>query len=47
VVYFIYDEGFRNFRMGYAIAVAWTLLAIILVFTLIQFRLQKRWVTYA
>src|SRR5215217_1790285 len=47
VVYFIYDEGFRNFRMGYAIAVAWTLLAIILVFTLIRFRLQKRWVTYA
>jgi multiple sugar transport system permease protein len=47
VVYYIYDEGFRSFRMGYAIAVAWTLLAIILVFTLIQFRLQKRWVTYA
>jgi len=47
VVYFIYDEGFRNFRMGYAIAVAWTLLAIILIFTLIQFRLQKRWVNYA
>lgn len=47
VVYLIYDQGFRNFRMGYAIAIAWTLLAIILVFTLIQFRLQKRWVTYA
>jgi multiple sugar transport system permease protein len=47
VVYFIYDEGFRSFRMGYAIAIAWTLLAIILIFTLIQFRLQKRWVNYA
>ncbi|MGH2551104.1 MAG: carbohydrate ABC transporter permease [Thermomicrobiales bacterium] len=47
VVYFIYDEGFRSFRMGYAIAIAWTLLAIILVFTLIQFQLQKRWVNYA
>jgi multiple sugar transport system permease protein len=47
VVYFIYDEGFRNFRMGYAIAIAWTLLLIILVFTVIQFRLQKRWVNYA
>jgi multiple sugar transport system permease protein len=46
VVYFIYDEGFRNFRMGYAISIAWTLLAVILVFTLIQFRLQKRWVNY-
>lgn len=47
VVYYIYEEGFRNFRMGYAITVAWVLLAIILVFTLIQFRLQKRWVNYA
>jgi multiple sugar transport system permease protein len=46
VVYYIYEEGFRNFRMGYAITVAWVLLAIILVFTLIQFRLQRRWVNY-
>ena len=46
VVYYIYDEGFRNFRMGYAISVAWVLLVIILVFTLIQFRLQRRWVNY-
>lgn len=47
VVYYIYEEGFRNFRMGYAITVAWVLLAIILVFTLLQFRLQRRWVHYA
>ncbi len=46
VVYYIYEEGFRNFRMGYAITVAWVLLIIILVFTLIQFRLQRRWVNY-
>ena len=46
VVYYIYEEGFRNFRMGYAITVAWVLLAMILVFTLIQFRLQRRWVNY-
>lgn len=46
LVYYVYDEGFRNFRMGYAITVAWALLAIILVFTLIQFRLQRRWVSY-
>ena len=26
VVYYIYEEGFRNFRMGYAITVAWVLL---------------------
>jgi multiple sugar transport system permease protein len=46
VVYYIYEEGFRNFRMGYAITVAWVLLLIILVFTLIQFRLQRQWVNY-
>ncbi len=46
VVYYIYDQGFRNFRMGYAISAAWVLLIVILLFTLIQFRLQKRWVNY-
>lgn len=47
VVYYIYDEAFRNFRMGYATSVAWVLLAVILLFTLLQFRLQRRWVHYA
>jgi multiple sugar transport system permease protein len=46
VVYYVYDEGFRNFRMGYAITMACALLVIILVFTLLQFRLQRRWVHY-
>ncbi|MFN8661166.1 MAG: sugar ABC transporter permease [Thermomicrobiales bacterium] len=47
VVYYIYEEGFKNFRMGYAVSMAWVLLAVILVFTLLQFRLQRRWVHYA
>ena len=47
VVYYVYEEGFSNFRMGYAITVAWALLFMILVFTLIQFWLQRRWVHYA
>jgi multiple sugar transport system permease protein len=46
VVFYIYEEGFRSFRMGYAVTVAWVLLFIILVFTLIQFRLQRQWVNY-
>ncbi|MFL5758659.1 MAG: carbohydrate ABC transporter permease [Thermomicrobiales bacterium] len=46
VVFYIYEEGFRSFRMGYAITVAWVLLFIILGFTVIQFRLQRRWVNY-
>lgn len=47
LVFYIYEEGFRNFRMGYAITVAWALMAMILIFTVIQFRLQRRWVYYA
>ena len=47
IVYYIYQEGFQNFRMGYAITVAWVLLLLILVLTLVQFRLQRRWVHYA
>lgn len=46
LVYYIYEQGFTNGNMGYAIAMAWALLAIILVFTVIQFRLQRRWVFY-
>lgn len=46
LVYYIYNQGFEESRMGYAIAVAWVLLAMILIFTVIQFRLQKRWVHY-
>lgn len=46
LVYYIYNQGFEVGRMGYAIAVAWVLLALILVFTVIQFRLQRRWVHY-
>jgi multiple sugar transport system permease protein len=46
IVYYIYEEGFQKFNMGYAVTVAWVLLLIILVFTLLQFRLQRRWVHY-
>lgn len=47
IVYYIYEEGFQNFRMGYAVTIAWVLLVIILAFTLLQFRLQRRWVHYS
>ncbi|MGC4191435.1 MAG: sugar ABC transporter permease [Thermomicrobiales bacterium] len=46
-VYYIYDTGFADRQMGYATALAWVLLVIILIFTLIQFVLQRRWVHYA
>jgi multiple sugar transport system permease protein len=45
-VMYIYDEGFQAFHMGYAAAIAWVLFAIVYFFTLIQFWLQRRWVTH-
>jgi multiple sugar transport system permease protein len=46
IVYYIYDDAFRNARMGYATALAWVLVLITVSFTFLQFRLQKRWVHY-
>jgi multiple sugar transport system permease protein len=46
IVYYIYQKGFREFDMGYASALAWLLFAVIFAFTLLQFRLQREWVTY-
>ncbi|HSK19138.1 MAG TPA: sugar ABC transporter permease [Longimicrobiales bacterium] len=41
LVLLMYEEGFRWWRMGVAAAVAFILFAIILVWTLFQFRLQR------
>ena len=45
-VLYLYKRAFQEFRMGYASALAWILFLIILVFTLIQMKLSKRWVYY-
>ncbi len=42
VVLYMYEEGFRWWRMGFAAAIAFVLFVVILVFTLLQFRLQRR-----
>lgn len=42
----IYTYGFKYFRMGYAAAYSWLLFIIIFVLTLVQMKLQKRWVYY-
>jgi multiple sugar transport system permease protein len=42
VVLLMYEEGFRWWRMGFAAAIAFVLFVVILVATLIQFRLQRR-----
>jgi ABC-type sugar transport system permease subunit len=46
VVYFIYENGFKFFKMGYASAASWVLFIIVAGFTAIYFRLQGRWVHY-
>ena len=42
----IYRTAFMYFDMGYAAAMAWILVAIIITLTMLQFRLSERWVFY-
>lgn len=42
----VYRYAFRYYEMGYASAMSWVLFIIILALTLIQTRLQDRWVVY-
>jgi multiple sugar transport system permease protein len=46
IVYLFYDHGFVEGDRGYASAIVFLLLAIILALTAVQFRLQRRWVHY-
>lgn len=46
VVYYIYQNAFSFTKMGKASAIAWFLFFFIFLFTLIQTRLQRRWVYY-
>jgi multiple sugar transport system permease protein len=45
-VYYLYQRGFGFQKMGYASAMGWLLLLIILVLTVIQFKLAGSWVYY-
>jgi multiple sugar transport system permease protein len=46
-VYHLYISAFQFNLMGYASALAWMFLVIVLALTVVQFTLQKRWVFYA
>jgi multiple sugar transport system permease protein len=46
LVYFIYEAGFDNFKMGLAAAASWILFLIVAVLTILYFRSQRRWVHY-
>jgi multiple sugar transport system permease protein len=42
----LYNEGFRNSRMGYASALAWVLVIGAAIIIVIMFRTADRWVYY-
>ncbi len=44
IIYYLYQSAFGFLRMGYAAAMAWTLFAFVLLLTLVQWALSKRWV---
>lgn len=46
MVFYIFKQAFRSYEFGYASALAFILFSIILILTLIQWKLRKRWVHY-
>lgn len=46
LVYYIYQLAFKTFELGYASAVAFILFFLVLLLTLMQWKLRKRWVHY-
>jgi multiple sugar transport system permease protein len=46
VVFHVYQEGIKGFRAGNSTAAAWILFVVIMVVTLAQLRIQRRWVHY-
>ena len=45
-VLYLYNEGFRNGRLGYASAMAWVLVVVAGILIIIVFRMGDRWVYY-
>lgn len=46
-VYYLWRATFRFNEIGYGSAISWIVMVIILIVTIIQFRLQNRWVEYS
>jgi len=44
IVFYLWQQGFGQYKMGFASAVAWMLGIFIMGVTFVQFRLQDRWV---
>lgn len=46
LVYYIYTSAFTFYKMGYACSISWILCLLLIVFTMIQWQGQKKWVSY-
>lgn len=46
MVYYLWRATFRFNEIGYGSAISWVIFVVILIVTLIQFRMQKSWVQY-
>jgi len=46
MVYYLWQASFRHFEIGYGSAISWIIFVIILIVTVIQFKMQDRWVHY-
>ena len=46
-ILYLYDIGWQNFEIGYAAALAWVLVIILSVLTLLTFLVARRWVFYS
>lgn len=46
MVYYLWQASFSHFEIGYGSAISWLIFVMILVVTVIQFKMQDRWVTY-
>lgn len=46
IMIYLFRNAFQYFEMGYASAIAWMLFLVILVVTVLQFWISKRWVYY-
>lgn len=44
LVYYIWEKAFKLFQLGYASSLAFVLFIIVLILTLVQWQLRKRWV---
>lgn len=46
IVPYLFENGFRYFRMGYASAIAWVLFVIVIILSLVVFKSSSLWVFY-